>query len=300
MSEKTINVNPEFFNFSNRGSTRKKRENIQNEIKVKPKLPKKNETLKKQSLLRMIRKHQQDKYKDAISKPNVQINDSFTQTKDFLNSLSSKNKTFKQELNPTNQVDTLQQELDEINNRPDPVHMHISAPNINQEPHYGCLKNGTMPTYRMTMKNLHSQPETQSIDNLNSIQTTSNIITPQYRRPNPESRALTTFNDIHMRQKQKKTYRRTYNVGKYKTRPEVSILISNKKIRTNVTMKLQETKNLGIDKIRKELIKRGLIRVGTITPENVLRQMFESVSMLCGDVKNHNPDNLLYNYFHKD
>ena len=65
-------------------------------------------------------------------------------------------------------------------------------------------------------------------------------------------------------------------------------------------MKLQETKNQEIGKIRKELIKRGLIRVGTITPENVLRQMYESVSMLCGDVKNHNPDNLLYNYFHND
>ena len=54
MSQKTINVNPEFFNFSNGGTTRKKREKPQNEIKVKPRVPKKNETLKKQSLLRMI------------------------------------------------------------------------------------------------------------------------------------------------------------------------------------------------------------------------------------------------------
>ena len=299
MSQKTIKVNPEFFNFSNGGSTRKKREKPQNEIKVKPKLPKKNETLKKQSLLRMIRKHQQDKYKDAISKPKLDINDSFTQTKDFLNSLSSKNRTFKQEPTHTVEVDTLKQELDEIHNRPEPVHMHTSTPNVNAQPRYGCLKNGTLPTYRMTMKNTDTQPLPQ-LQQLQQTHNHNNIITPEYRRYNPESRALEHLNNEHMRQKQKKIYRRTYNVGKYKSRPQISVLISNKKIRTNVTMKLQETKNQEIGKIRKELIKRGLIRVGTITPENVLRQMYESVSMLCGDVKNHNPDNLLYNYFHND
>jgi len=26
--------------------------------------------------------------------------------------------------------------------------------------------------------------------------------------------------------------------------------------------------------------------------------MYETVSLICGEVENHNPDNLLYNYFH--
>ena len=83
MSQKTINVNPEFFNFSNGGTTRKKREKPQSEIKSETKASKKNETLKKQSLLRMIQ-HQQDKYKDAITKPVNDVSNSFEQTKAFL------------------------------------------------------------------------------------------------------------------------------------------------------------------------------------------------------------------------
>ena len=295
MSEKTISVNPEFFNFSNGGTTRKKREKPQNEIKVKPRVPKKNETLKKQSLLRMIRKHQQDKYKDAIAKPVNNVSNSFEQTKAFLSSLNTHNKTIKQEPVMNANVDTLQQELDEMKTATVPVHMHSSEPNINQQPKYGCLKNGKLPTYRMTMKNIPSQMTEPNIPQSGPLASLSD------RRMNLlESRALANVNNAHIRQKQKKIFRRTYNVGKYKSKPQISVLISNKKIRTNVTMKLQLAKQLPIDKIRKELIKRGLIRVGTITPENILRQMYESVTMLCGDIKNHNPDNLLYNYFHND
>jgi hypothetical protein len=44
------------------------------------------------------------------------------------------------------------------------------------------------------------------------------------------------------------------------------------------------------------LVKRGLIRVGSITPVDVLRKMYESAVMMCGEVHNHNPDNLLYNF----
>jgi len=29
----------------------------------------------------------------------------------------------------------------------------------------------------------------------------------------------------------------------------------------------------------------------------VLRKMYESALLICGEVKNHNPDNILYNFF---
>ena len=47
---------------------------------------------------------------------------------------------------------------------------------------------------------------------------------------------------------------------------------------------------------KRELIKRGLIKVGTITPNDVLRKMYETIELLCGDVQNYNKDNLLYNF----
>jgi len=342
MSQKTISVNPELFNLSGNSNTRKKKEKSPNEIKMKPRTVRKNDTLKKQSLLRMIRKHQQDKYRENV-KENKDIpkdNYSFEQTKAFLSSLNNKNKTLKSDTDTfartqpsststTTTTDILQQEVDEMNggsSNPS-VHMHVSAPNLNTQPKYGCLKNGKLPTYRMTMKNREvvqqpqhhvqtpsshvattSYPSFQTPVVQSSILSNSNNQTPrlverqlmniQSSNPN-ESNALNRFNEQYQaRQRQKKIHRRTYNVGKSKTAPQVSILVSNKKIRTNVTMKLQCIKQEPVEKIRKELIKRGLIRVGSLTPESLLRKMYETVEMICGDVKNHNPDNLLYNYFH--
>lgn len=342
MSQKTISVNPELFNLSGNSNTRKKKEKSPNEIKMKPRTVRKNDTLKKQSLLRMIRKHQQDKYRENV-KENKDIpkdNYSFEQTKAFLSSLNNKNKTLKSDTDTfartqpsststTTTTDILQQEVDEMNggsSNPS-VHMHVSAPNLNTQPKYGCLKNGKLPTYRMTMKNREvvqqpqhhvqtpsshvattSYPSFQTPVVQSSILSNSNNQTPrlverqlmniQSSNPN-ESNALNRFNEQYQaRQRQKKIHRRTYNVGKSKTAPQVSVLVSNKKIRTNVTMKLQCIKQEPVEKIRKELIKRGLIRVGSLTPESLLRKMYETVEMICGDVKNHNPDNLLYNYFH--
>lgn len=289
MSQKTISINPDFLNFSNTGGgTRKKKEKNNNEIKIKPKLPRKNDTLKKQSLLRMIRKHQQDRYKDVVSENKSKpLNYSFEQTKDFLNSLN--NKTVKQQ---DNIEKNLENEIRDIKQH-QPVHIHTSTPNLLQQPKYGCLKNGNLPTYRMTMKNRDF-----NINTTPSIpQTQTPIIEKKYPIMNKESQAIYNLTNQIQRQKQKKIHRRTYCVGKNKDKPNVSVLISNKKIRTNVTMKLQQIKQDPIDKVRKELIKKGLIRVGSLTPENILRKMYETVHMICGDVKNHNPDNLLFNYF---
>jgi hypothetical protein len=36
------------------------------------------------------------------------------------------------------------------------------------------------------------------------------------------------------------------------------------------------------------------------TPSEVLRQMYESMKLICGNVKNHNPENLLYNFINDD
>ena len=46
------------------------------------------------------------------------------------------------------------------------------------------------------------------------------------------------------------------------------------------------------------LVKKGFIKVGSSSPNDVLRKMFETAKMMCGEMENHNPDNLLYNYFH--
>jgi len=66
--KKTINVNPELFNFSS-NKTRKKRENNGGgQIKLKSSVPKQRDnTLKKKSILNMIRQHQEDKYRKLFN-----------------------------------------------------------------------------------------------------------------------------------------------------------------------------------------------------------------------------------------
>ena len=100
------------------------------------------------------------------------------------------------------------------------------------------------------------------------------------------------------KQKRKKTIRRTYKIGRSKIMPKVSVLVSNKTIRKNITTKTHLIKQTPIHEIRKYLIRHGFIRVGAVTPNDVLRKMYESAMLICGEIQNHNPDNLLYNFLH--
>jgi aspartyl/asparaginyl-tRNA synthetase len=100
-----------------------------------------------------------------------------------------------------------------------------------------------------------------------------------------------------VQRKVKKLLRRTFNVGKDKYRPKIGVLLPNRTIRNNVTTKSFMIKQKPISEIRKFLIQQGFIKVGSTAPTDVLRKIYESVAMIDGDVKNHNPDNLLYNFF---
>jgi hypothetical protein len=97
--------------------------------------------------------------------------------------------------------------------------------------------------------------------------------------------------------KQKRTIRRTYYVGRSKVHPKVSVLVTNKTIRAKTTLKQQQLKQVPITEVKKYLLKHGFIKIGTSSPNDVLREMYESAQLICGEIKNHNPENLLYNYF---
>jgi len=100
--------------------------------------------------------------------------------------------------------------------------------------------------------------------------------------------------------KQKKTRKRTYKVGKSRTVPKISVLVSNKTIRKDITTKTQLLKQVPIQDIKKYLMKKGFIKVGSVAPNDVLRKMYESSILICGEIQNHNPENLLYNFMNND
>lgn len=363
--KKTLTINPDLFSFSN-NTTRKKRSTANSSgIKIKTSAAKtKDDTLKKRSILKMIRQHQEDRYKklfeDNSTSKNAkttpvdnQFNKEFQEAKAFLENLTEK-KTVEQNLknhtlknypnnNPTSllfspSVDSLApMQLNDIistnvNNVPS---MKI---NTLQTPKYGCLKNGELPTYRnylnQTRKNIQ-QPIITIGGNINSSNINKNTtpsININTNTTNPIDHSLlfnqnggnnsqhveNKINDAidrvkQMNQaaiklqelkkqmrpkkmKQKKTKRRTYKIGKSKILPKVSVLVSNKTIRNNISTKKQLLKQVPIQEVKSYLMKRGFIKVGSTAPSDVLRKMYESAIMICGEVQNHNPDNLLYNY----
>jgi hypothetical protein len=243
----------------------------------------------------------------------------------------------------------------------DPFQIRSRQPNILSAPKYGCLKNGTLPTYRewknQTVKTYtHHPPKKRSTGGISSSPSLAQSSQPlaQSSQPlaqspnglaqsntimpggggNPSYIEQTTRIPFSMKhpssiggvskknivenargykpiitqqkqrmkkkaknKKQKRTLRRTFRLGKSKHYPNISVLVSNKTIRNQITTKTQLLKQVPIEEIKKTLMKKGLIKVGTTAPNDVLRKMYESVSLLCGDIYNHNSENLLFNYF---
>jgi len=199
----------------------------------------------------------------------------------------------------------------------------VSVPIIQNTPQWGCMKvGGKLPTYR-SWKNA-----TQTNNHLmSSISSSSPTQIPAENTPNPESESVVNLmkesqierikkksaikqmknqvvnlnKPVKVKHaKQRKIARRTYRIGKSKMLPKVSVLVSNRTLRNNITTKAQLLKQTPINEVKRFLIKRGFIKVGSNTPNDILRKMYESVSLICGEVQNHNSENLLYNFLHGD
>jgi hypothetical protein len=177
-----------------------------------------------------------------------------------------------------------------------------------EPPKFGCLKNGSLPTFRAN-KTVRNEPgtlepvlsggqgrlESGRLDQGKKLDTAIERI-----RARLNERATRQENNANFkmpRSKPNKLIRRTHHLGKDKFRPTVGVLLPNRTIRNKVTNKSFMLKNTPIEEIRKYLLKQGFIKVGSASPNDVLRKMYESIIMIDGEIKNYNPDNLLYNFF---
>lgn len=366
MSEKkTIQFNPDLFNFTS-NKTRKKRSNTNsNEIKIKTQSSAKSklDTLKKRSILKMIRQHQEQNYQKLLGTEKPQEKkkkdealyqehfiSNFDNSKKFLDNLVNENEK-KQKSDILNRTlksynvtpnsllyDKISENVNielpkDISNSISNTHIIDPPININPRtiaPQFGCLKGGALPTYRnwvnKTQKSLVNEPIivnnpiinnsiNKGISSIESLKTEDHLL-PKHNSELFEKKIdenLQKMSQIKQtmekleniknanqkkRLKQKKTIRRTYKTGKSKVVPKISVLVSNRTIRNNITTKTQLLKQVPIQDIKQYLIKHGLIKIGTIAPNDVLRKMYESAILICGEVNNHNPDNLLYNFLH--
>jgi hypothetical protein len=330
--KKTIQINPDFLKFSSGGKTRKKRP--EKTIKMKPQIasPENNKTTKRK-ILNYIRKQQEDTYKnllkeDSATKMSGQGLDmvaksDFEKSLEFLENVvknpeptSNRNTTLKQRP-AQNLVPNLAQNL--AQNLVPPLNpfsdenvaivppenvfdtivppVFQSGPDIQlNKPKYGCLKGGVLPTYRAW------KSQTQKND---TAPTASAKLTPEqnraelrqfFKQRKDEKQRVAKAKHQVVRNKQKRTLRRTYRVGKSKVYPKIGVLVSNRTIRNQIQSKCQSLKETPIEEVKRYLVKHGFIRVGSSTPNDVLRKIYESAMLMCGEIQNHNPDNLLYNY----
>jgi hypothetical protein len=356
MSEKkTIQINPDLFKFSDKKSSRKKQPKTDApKIQIKSSLKKQKQKTLRKNVLKMIREKQQEAYRDlfdskkpkttSTSSSESEFNKDFEDSLNFFSSLANKVDSEKSEKNTTfknyeNMNSVLMQPTAQIFSEPlvhvslpetlldTPVEstpIHIATPKnpvILPTPKYGCLKNGTLPTFR----NLTQRTYGGSNDNIfvnNSIQQPSESYQPpstytplsfvEKEKPIISNEIIQKFDKLHnggMKTpekiakkikylKRKKIFKRTYHIGRSKVAPKIGVLVSNKTIRSRISTSAQLLKQTPIQDVRKFLIKKGFIKVGTNAPNDVLRKMYESVSLVCGEVQNHNPENLLYNFIH--
>ena len=163
-------------------------------------------------------------------------------------------------------------------------------------PIYGCLKNGSLPTYRA----YHNKTLKAHVPALPPVvaerikSPTELLLIEKIKQKEIEAK---TQNQIKKQKKYKKLLRRTYRAGKDRYKPKVGVLLPNKTIRSNVTTKIYLLKQTPIDEVRKTLVKKGFIKAGSSAPNNVLRKIYESIQLIDGDINNHNPDYLLHNFF---
>lgn len=213
-----------------------------------------------------------------------------------------------------------------------PLILSSNNNNVLPPPQYGVLKNGDLPTYRAYYNKTQKIRPVQINDEKNMFQPHNNIFAinnNSLKSPPPPAKNLHlaglhnhAHNQPHTQhpqltpkqefmqnqinkplkkklqnQYQRKTAKRTFHVGKSKYTPRVGVLVSNKTIRKNVETKLHDLKKTPIEDVRNYLIKRGLIKIGSVSPEDVLRKIYESSVMIDGEIQNHNKEITLHNYF---
>lgn len=128
--------------------------------------------------------------------------------------------------------------------------------------------------------------------------TTPTIIPKDITPTHTERNSTPTQHKHHIVPKKrviKKTMKQKYTVGKNKNGGKVSVLVKNIKTRKKITEAKKELKKVNINEIKTYLKQQGFLKSGSVAPNNVLREMYESI-MMTGDVQNNNSTIKLHNY----
>ena len=318
-----------------KSTARSTMKNNQTKIKQKAATLVRPNKLRKQLLERMKNRLEDTKENKQEEKDSQEFEDEFNKSLGFLQDLVIKNRTPSVRKNKTlkkpNSVISVDTELPDdfeqsVQNRnigqsiPQGQHIpqgqpiqHIPQPKTYEPyrltlpptPPYSTLKNGSNPTYR------EWRYKTQKVNNyVNSsrsmLQNTKNPLINIEDKPFVQETSRSTMlanlkADYKMNNPSKKNmarFKRTSTTVKYhlgKSNNKVSVLIKNKQTRKKVQHEQALLRQTSIVEIKNYLRNKNLLKTGSNSPNDVLREMYEQ-SILSGDINNTSNNTLMHNF----
>jgi hypothetical protein len=262
-------------------------------------------------------------YKNLDTTENNEFQNEFIKSLNFLQQLSQKgrNKTLKTN-RPLINIDM----PDNLKENNDSESKLTITNKENGDVPYGCLKNGSKPTFRQwknyTVKNTsYKEPQLVNLpvksEPINSVQDNkSNIIennelSNQINNEIKREVSQVINNSIDHNQNQNtysnpypnngyistKTKTIKYHLGK-KNR-KVSILIKNAATRKKINAEYNKIKRTSLLEMKNYLRKHNLLKAGSEAPNDIIRKLYEQC-LLSGNINNTNKDNLLHNYLNDE
>lgn len=307
---KKISINPDFFKLSGSKKNKKgkKLKPVFDKKKIKP-----NDIRKK--LIQRVKEHQKKERDKQVEKEtnNAKIfQNNFEETINYLESVvkkkkkKRKNKTLKSKtIRQNSQIKIQENPRPKIPIHPGPMEFNNTNNNSINAPPYGCLKGGNKPTYRQWRKTLKNKDKDTSIEVNDNIKKSlhGNINFNIEKEINKEriQKLEKIKHKIKKENKQKrkiktKTIKRNILLGKIGGK--VSVLVKNRKTRKKIQKEVNILKKKRIQEVKDYLRRHNLIKIGSNSPEYILRNMYED-AYLSGNILNKNSDILLHNW-HKD
>lgn len=299
MSTKTLKINPNLFSLNKGGSKKDK---------VKKPTTKVKTSKVRDAFIQKIKNHRKKEKRDKREKDEQLQNtlSDLEQSIEYLKELSEEKKKKKTLKNKNKLNSGVQLELPEDLQEHviDPVEPNttivLSSPQ--NEPPYGCLKNGSKPTLRNWKKEISVTTGPQNEINIDFNEDKDNEImkTPNQDALKDIKEKFKQETDVENKPKpneakikKKKKRKKTYRLGK--TGKNIGVLIKNSDTRKKVSEELGSLKKERILNVKNYLKKKHLIKTGCEAPNQVLRHMYEQ-SILCGDITNIASENLVHNY----
>jgi hypothetical protein len=194
-----------------------------------------------------------------------------------------------------------------------PTSTTFSPIKLSDDTPYGCLKDGKKPTFRMynkTIKNntrfsadnesnqdsTYSERQTKLKDLKNrhnkkasTISQNGNAENENVENENDESdsnenRNSHSLRKTKIRRRLRKTITKKFKLGK-QAGNVVGVWIKNNDTRKNIQKEQGLLKSKQLGEVKKYLVEKNLIKIGSTAPPGVIRNIYEA-SMLSGEVEN--------------